>query len=110
MPRTSGLIEGRTCSARAREEGHTDVETITNEALDLIVFADDEATCEPQDYHLGITCSVQATHRLTFACDPDSMLVCAHLAGLIMGWRLDPENDCEDCDRLLSECWKVIPV
>jgi hypothetical protein len=82
----------------------TDV--LTNEALDLIVFADD---CKCTSLHTApenYECSGEVTHYRS-TCTIWG-LVCANGARYIQ-WGMEVGR-CMDCGRNADECWKVIPV
>lgn len=84
----------------------------TIEATDLyvMVFSDDELKCEVNSNHSECTCSETATHRISFLCSEEPALICQNLANTVVRWMKDPNNECEDCPRLLSKCWKVVAI
>lgn len=84
-------------------------ETITNEALDLIVFADDcKCSSEHRDPS-NLLCSETVTHLVTMTCGAGG-LACKNAAIYAQECISDAEWNCAYCDEPLEDCWKVIPV
>ncbi len=83
-------------------------ETITNEALDLIVFADDCKCTANHERDDKVTCSTDITHWRV-SCERRG-LICANAAKYMLSMLDAGLYSCILCGRDAEKCWKVIPV